>query len=169
MVTTAASLPSTYGLDCIVDSLNPHSHGVIISPNRIVLQLDCPGFPVYNYSWKTNATALVRLMRPRRGFADKSITRRFTISPSALSTPKSSSIMTQPILPLGPSRSRRAQHPTNAALPIPSRLSIEDYPDAPNVHSTTDLLGWAEAKPMPNSYGWDMTGIQFATLVYCTA
>jgi len=64
VTSTTSSLLSTYGLDYVIDPLNSVSHGLMLSPARVVLELDCPGFPVYDHSWNSNATALVRIRCP---------------------------------------------------------------------------------------------------------
>jgi hypothetical protein len=43
----------------ILDPLNSTSYGRILSPQRMILKLDCPGCPKYDPSWDTDATALV--------------------------------------------------------------------------------------------------------------
>ena len=54
-----AASPPDDNPDYIYDPFNSTSHGLIFSPSRIVLKVDCPGCPIYDKSWHTEATSLV--------------------------------------------------------------------------------------------------------------
>ena len=52
--------PLTDSPSYVIDPLT-HTHGVMVSPERIIIKLDCPLCPIYNRTWNSKATALVSI------------------------------------------------------------------------------------------------------------
>ena len=52
------------------------------------------------------------------------------------------------------------------ARPVPSNVSIDDYMDAPNNFSTTQLVGMQDTVSIPNDLGFNITRIFFVTFAF---
>ena len=56
--------PPTENAPYTLNPLNDTTHGAILSPGHMIVKLDCPGCPVYNPDWDTDATAIVGEIDP---------------------------------------------------------------------------------------------------------
>ena len=62
MTVLAANAPK-YNSPYVLDPLNDTAHGIMLSPERMIIKLDCPGCPVYKPKWRTESIALVSRAR----------------------------------------------------------------------------------------------------------
>ena len=169
--------PPTENSPYSLDPLNDTSHGRILSKEWIVLRLDCPGCPVYNPNWDTNATALVSDHLSVFAVSSADINNQmydFQIDPyyshpSHHNDPPSPAILLNnfTFYPPGPSLgwTGLTAHKTQ---PVPWTTTINDYLTRPSRYDEADLVGSIEALKVPNTHGWNLTCIVLFTVAYGT-
>ncbi|KAL8827695.1 MAG: hypothetical protein Q9170_006912 [Blastenia crenularia] len=145
----AESPPSSNPNRTLDESTDP-DHGRIIDPSHAVLKLDCPGCPVYNETWDTNATALI-----------------YDLRITNTTSPPSVKLNSGPFFPAGNNLGFTPMT-RHIALPIPYSESIDDYLASPSEHESTEMAAIIATEPVPNRYNWNVTRIQCISFGYGT-